>query len=326
MSSDAISGYLDRIDSRRAENTVKNRRVALRQFFEWLEGTDIDDLSTYEPTQLHIETYHLEDFIDYLRNQDYANRSIQDKIYSISSFCQYCEKRHLGEIDVDVSETVAEELTGNKIDEYVQERYLEIDEFKQMLDSTDKMRNKILLKLMWDTGVRASEAVSIKVDDINRDENQIEVENAKTKEISETTTRNVYYSKRFDLLLTKWLSKGYRSGYMYTDTEDDEEHLLVTKQQPRMAVGRVNEIVKEVAEKAGIQLLDDNLYKDAIGRDRKKITSHALRHSFAVHRVKNGCPIIYLQRMLGHSDIEQTRKYLKFRDDDVKEAYQKYSP
>ena len=326
MSNSAIQKYLTHINSRRADNTVKNRIVSLRQFFEWKDDTEIEDLEEYEPEDLYIRNYHLEDFLDHLRVNNYANRSVQDKVYSVSNFCTYLESRNIGDIDIDVSDTEAEKLSGNEIDKHTKRRYLEPGEFDKMMRHTDKLRNQIVLQLLWDTGVRASEAVDITESDINRDNNEIEVKNAKSEEMGETTTRKVYYSKKFDLFLTKWYSKGGRDKYMYTFTEEDQGHLLVTKQQPRMGVGRVNQIVQEAAERAGIQSDEDSLYTDAQGRPRKQFTSHSMRHSFAVHRVKNGMPIIYLKQLMGHTDIKHTRQYLKFRNEDIKEAYHKYSP
>lgn len=320
--SNALQKYFRRLESRRAENTVSNRKVAIRQFFEWKNNTEIDNIEDYDPTELNITTIHIEDFMDYLLADGYAKRSVQDKLYCVSNFARFCDKRDLGAIDVDISETEADKLEGNKIDEYVDKRYLEIDEFKQLLKSTEKLRDKILLKLMWDTGVRAQEAVDIKIQDIERDERKIEVENAKESKLKSSTKRSVWYTKRFDLMLSKYLDKGYRDSYMYDDG-NDEGHLLVTHQRPRMAVTEVNRIFRQRAEEAGIQ---EKIYTDMKGEDRYKYSSHCLRHSFTVHRVKNGCPIVYLQDLLNHADIAQTRKYLQFREDDLKEAYDKYSP
>lgn len=345
-----IKRYLNHINVRKADNTVKNRIVSLRQFFEWKDDVtikykmvdgdkipieenkpEIDEYVSIEDygeylDELFVRTYHLEDFLDHLLLKEYANRSVQDKVYSVSNFLTYLGTRNVGDIEIDVSETEAENLSGNEIDKHINRRYLEPSEFDKMMRHTEKLRNQIVLQLLWDTGVRASEAVDITESDIDRDNNEIEVENAKSEKMGETTTRKVYYSKKFDLYLTKWYAKGGRDKYMYTFTEEDQGHLLVTKQQPRMGVGRVNQIVQEAAERAGIQSEDDSLYTDAHGRPRKQFTSHSMRHSFAVHRVKNGMPIIYLKQLMGHTDIKHTRQYLKFRNEDIKEAYHKYSP
>ncbi|ELZ40414.1 site-specific recombinase xerd [Halorubrum tebenquichense DSM 14210] len=215
-------------------------------------------------------------------------------------------------------------MKGNVIDSKTDKRYIEKEEFEEIRKSARNLRDELLIQLLWDTGVRASEAIKIKKSDINFEEQKIKVQNAKEQKNTEQTDRPVYYSKRLSLLLRKWINNGHRESYMYTGSEKDEGHLLVTNQSPRMAVNRVNEIVKETIKRSSVD--NEILYTDVSGAKRHKYTSHAFRHSFAVHRVKQGCPIIYLRDMLNHSTIEQTEDYLRFRDDDIKEAYRKYSP
>ncbi|MDL0145642.1 tyrosine-type recombinase/integrase [Halobacterium salinarum] len=349
----AINSYINHIEEWTAENTIGNRLVALRQFFGWkngvlikyeyiedengdekkveIEEADIDEgkfknLEEYGEylDEIHIQTFHIEDFATYMLNEGYANRSVQNKCYGISDFSNFIAKRGYGDVDVDVSETRVDDLEGNEIDNHVEKRYLEEDELNDLISSARNLRDRVLLRLMADTGMRASEAVSITIDQINRDERSIEnVVNAKQLAVSdEEETRTVYFTKRFSLLLDKWLG-GERDSYMYTGTDGDEGHLLVTKQQPKMAVGRVNEIFDETAERAGIQ---EHLYEDMSGRPRRKYSSHVLRHTFSVLRVQNGMPIIWLKELLGHSDLEELKSYLKFKDKDKKDAYNQYSP
>jgi integrase/recombinase XerD len=336
------------LDEWNADNTIKNRIVAIRQFFEWKddvtikykyvdgdkieieetipekdEYTDIVNYCDYLD-EIYIRTFHITDFSTNMMSEGYANRSVQDKCYCISNFADFIEERNYGDIDVNVGETRIDELEGNEIDEHTDKRYLKPDEIKDLISNARNLRDRVLLRLMADTGVRASEAISITIDQIDREERKIEdLVNAKQKAVSkEEETRDVYYTKRFSLLLDKWLNGG-RDSYMYTGTEEDEGHLLVTKQSPRMEVQRVNEIFDETAERAGIQ---EYVYTDQSGRPRRKYTSHCLRHSFCVNRVKQGMPLIWLQQLCGHSDMEELKSYLKFKDEDKKKAYQKYKP
>lgn len=334
--------YKDRLDGNRADNTWSNRKVVLRQYFEFYNGItvesaekpdhiefDYESIVDYDPPEEDIKITNkiVEAWIDYLQKQEYASRSIQSKIYALSAFAQFCEQENIGHIDFDVSETDADEMTGNKIDTVAEKRYLEKEEFDQMMEAQEgHLRNRILLKLMFDTGIRASEAISVKLRDFDKfDERKIEIVNAKQSELSEgTDTREVYYTKYFDILLTKWRN-GKRDDYMYTGTEEDEGHLLVTKQQPKMGIGRVNQIVKESAEKAGVQ--EEGTYTDVSGRKRRVITSHTLRSTFAVLRVKQNISLYYLMTLLGHESIDITvERYLHYKKDDIKEAYENTKP
>ena len=65
---------------------------------------------------------------------------------------------------------------------------------------------------------------------------------------------------------------------------------------------------------------------DAAGNDRRKVTAHVLRHSFAVQSIKNGTDTPRLQELMGHSEIETTERYLKFANNDLREAARRYGP
>ena len=76
--------------------------------------------------------------------------------------------------------------------------------------------------------------------------------------------------------------------------------------------------MKEAAQKAGI---NEVMYGDKGGGKRWKITLHALRHGHAVEAIKSGIDIRTVQKHMGHSSLEQTMKYLRLIDDDVREQY-----
>lgn len=312
---DIIHKHLKRVKARKSSSTLRNRRVAIRQFSNFCQREGL----TFE----EVNKEHVNDWIDGFLLDEYAPRSIRTKVYDLSSVYQYLEGR--GIVDANPIEDVdLKEFSGTKIDEYTDVRYLDIDEYEAMVDACEKLRNQLLIELLWETGCRASEAVSIQISDIDRDERSINIETAKQGALSASKSRTVYYSRSFGRTLQKWLDRGGRSKYLGVG-DDGDGYLLVTKEAPSMAVNRVNEIVHKIASEdyADIQQV---LYTDASGTERNRVTAHAFRHSYAVHRVKNGMPLVYLQDLLGHEEIEVTRKYLQFRDDDVAEAERKYRP
>ena len=81
--------------------------------------------------------------------------------------------------------------------------------------------------------------------------------------------------------------------------------------------------MKEAAEGAGLQ---SNVHTDAAGNVRGKVTAHVLRHSFAVQSIKNGMDTRRLQKLMGHSKIETTERYLQFANNDLREAARRYGP
>lgn len=315
LGEDLIRKYLRRVKARKSPSTLKNRRVSIRQFAEFCTR---DELTFQE-----VNPEHINEWIDELLLDDYAPRSIRTKVYDVSSLYQYLEGR--GEVDNNPISTVdLNEFSGTKIDEFTEVRYLEIEEYETMIEACAKLRNRVLIELLWETGCRASEAVSIRISDIDRSNRSIKIESAKQGALSASKQRTVYYSRAFGRTLREWLDHGGRSKYLGAGSNADE-YLLVTKEAPSMAPSRVSEIVRKIASKefADVQQV---LYTDASGVNRNRVTAHAFRHSYAVHRVKNGMPLVYLQDLLGHEEIEVTRRYLQFRDDDVAEAERKYRP
>ncbi|AFZ74618.1 integrase/recombinase XerD [Natronobacterium gregoryi] len=307
----------------KAQNTFRNRKVVLRQFLEFCDYYGVDPLNLEETSA--DDDLVVEDWKNIMLDQDYAPRSVRNKLYALSSIYQRWESR--GYVDSNPVEDVddIDDLERTRLEEHSTKEYLSVDEYEQILDACDILRDRILIQLLWECGLRAQEAIEVTKHDIDRENRSITIENVKDGKYKSKDERTVYYSWSFERLLVRWFDDGERLKYLGTeeDKDKDEKHLLVTKQAPQMAIGRVNEIVNERAEAAGIQ---ETIYTDKSGRERNQIHSHIFRKSYGVHRTKKGMPIAYLTELLGHSDIETTKEhYLKFRDDDIEEAEREYS-
>jgi len=207
-----------------------------------------------------------------------------------------------------------------KQDEHLDCQYVTKEEFEAMIKACEKTRERLVCRLFWDTGVRVGEAVEIQLSDINRRNKSIEVESEKTKKMAKDEKRIVYYSRALENILTDWLDNGERNSYFGSKGN----YLICSREAEQMYEGSVSDIVRNVADRAGVL---KELYKDKSGRTRHFPHPHALRKSYGVYRTKRGMPIAYLSELMGHSDIETTKeKYLKFREDDIKEADRRYRP
>jgi integrase/recombinase XerD len=196
----------------------------------------------------------------------------------------------------------------------------EEDELSAMLDSASErsLRDYLLLRVMLETGVRVSEVVRIELDDINHDDRSITIINSKTSKYEKDEERTVYYTQQTQKYLDRYL-RTRSSRYLSAASSD---YLVVGKRSKQLNEFRVNQIVKEIAEEAGIQ---EVIYTDQAGRERKRVTAHTLRKTYAVHSMKQGMPISFLSDILGHSDVETTKeKYLAYRESDVREAADEY--
>ncbi|MCU4801313.1 site-specific integrase [Halobacteria archaeon HArc-gm2] len=188
----------------------------------------------------------------------------------------------------------------------------EVDEMCKYVTSP-KIQTELAIRLMFQTGVREVELRNIELTDIDRKKRKIKIITAKNGKL-----RDVWYHPSLDMLMDRYLDVE-RDELNYSDSP----YLFPTKYSPQMARNTPNQNVTECAEKAGIQ---DYTEPDASGKRRRRITAHALRHGFGVQCAKNGMHIKSIQELLGHQQIEQTKKYIQFATKDVKNQYDHYGP
>ncbi len=155
---------------------------------------------------------------------------------------------------------------------------LTMDEIKSLLDATKNARQRLLIELLYSSGLRVSEAVKLEVNDLDLAENMGTVRSGKGKK-----DRNIILSKSFVKALNIYLGERKIDSKFIFNSRDG--HLT-----ERMA----QRIVNESAQRAGI---------------KKRVYCHALRSSFATHLLDAGTDIRVIQVLLGHSDISTTQRY-----------------
>lgn len=307
---DLIERHLNRVKGMKAEATYDTHKTNLKQFENWAEEHG------YEVTELR--ALELEEFFLKMNNDGYAPNTIGSRYESVRGFYNTL---------VDKFEVVDEHPFDNlRRRDYVQKNtrkhdesdisYVTPEEKEALCENvaSPALRNELLVRMLWQTGVRKSELVEVELDDLNRNERSISIWSNKTKE-----SRTVYYQPSLDLLLDQWLENGYRAAF---SPAEHSSYLFVSERSEHIHVDTVNEkIVKPAAAEAGIQ---EVLYTDKSGSKRYRVTPHALRHGHAVHALKSGIDVRTVQQHLGHADLEMTMKYLQLIDDDVKEGYREF--
>lgn len=296
------------------KNTYNNRRSSYRHYQIFCNERNRDFM---DPSVADIE-----DFIAHQIKHGYKGSTVENRIYDLSSLFKYLAKRSGNPIEENpVNTKEIENIDGIRPREDISQiRYLEIEEYERLLECVEKLRDRVLIMLLWQTGLRAVEAVNLKIDeDLSREDRSITLLTAKQYEDKE---RTVWYKRSLERELKKWLDRGGRDKYLRAD---ESPYLLLGKEPEQLNPRRPTEIIREYADEAGVQAtLATN--RDGMGNDRNKVTAHAFRHSYAVHRVKNGMPINFLRELMGHTDIQQTMEYLDVLDDDIREADEKYRP
>ena len=195
--------------------------------------------------------------------------------------------------------------------------YVSKEDLQTLCDNitSPAFRNETLLRLMWTTGLRCSEVVRLKVEDINLEDNILEdIYIPKTNDtvsmwIPETT---VWY-------LNEYINGGYRDSLSYSEESD---YLFLTNRAEKMHRQTPNKVIKRTAKNAGMQ---EVIGQTQDGGDRYKITAHAFRRGHGMHLWKEGQTITTISDRLNHSSTQQTRDYLPISVEDSQKMLESVS-
>lgn len=281
--------YLKRIKSI-SKNTEVSYKSDLIKLWKFLEGQGIVDVKKITSTNLN-------SFILFLEKSGRASSSISRCIASIKAFFQY-----LLEVDK-IDKNPSTKLKPPKVEKKSPE-VLSVEEITSLLEqptrnSPKEIRDKAMLELLYATGIRVSELISLMITDINMQMDYIVCkENSKERVIPFGTQAKLalvdYFKNSRDKLMKE------ENGSLFTN--------YAGKPMSRQGFWK---IVKYYAEKAGI---------------KSEITPHTFRHSFAVHLLENGANVHAVQEMLGHSDISTTQNYITLNKNRLRDVYAKAHP
>lgn len=163
------------------------------------------------------------------------------------------------------------------------------NEIRKMLDATINPKHRLLIELMYSSGLRVSECVTLKMDDLDIIEKMGKIKHGKGNK-----ERYIILSNSLLEHLNEYMNtKKYQSPYIFS-----------VKGSP-ISVRQAQKIVKEAAKKAGI---------------KKRVFCHALRSSFATHLLEAGTDIRVIQELLGHSNLSTTQIYTKVSTEQLKKV------
>lgn len=180
---------------------------------------------------------------------------------------------------------------------------LEVEKLLEQPDccETKGLRDKAMLELLYATGIRVTELISLDTDDLDISNGLLHCKNNACK------CRTIPIGN-WSLKYIIDYTKNCRCKY---NPEPEEEALFLNFHGQRMTRQGFWKIVKYYTSMANIN---------------KPITPHMLRHSFALHLIENGADLQFLQELLGHSDISSTQIYNKINSIKIRDAYMKTHP
>lgn len=290
--SDLLSDYEDylKIEKGASANTISSYVRDVRQFLLGMEELDIP--------LAEVLSQDVEEYAHSLVRRGKSPATVTRSVASIKSF--YNCLIFMGKVGRNPVKGIASAKVERKLPQVLTGKEVEL--FLEQPECTDLKgyRDRAMLELLYATGIRVSELISLDVDDLNLPGGVLKC-----------------YSKGKERIIPLYPAAiRALSEYIHTIRPQlveslDETALFVNMNGERMSRQGFWKLIKYYQEKAGI---------------KKDITPHTLRHSFAAHLLENGADLRSIQEMLGHADISSTQIYSKLLNQKIKDVYLKAHP
>lgn len=289
---DEIEGFENYLSNVRhsSRNTIAayiRDLVKLENFMEAQGKNSVEDITATSLTS----------YVLYLERQGLSSSTISRSIASIRAFFIYLLRQ--GRITQDPSEQLKPPRVEKKVPEILTVEEVDLLLKQPSGNNPKEIRDKAMLELLYATGIRVSELISLMLQDVNLKLSYIRC-------CSGEKERIIPFEKVAREAMVRYLNESREFL-----CRKDMDYLFSNCQGNPMTRQGFWKIVKHYAAQAGIE---------------KDITPHMIRHSFAAHLVSNGADLRAVQEMLGHSDISTTQIYRRTKEIRIKEVYDQAHP
>lgn len=292
---DSFLIYL-KVTKYKSDNTIKAYAVDLTQFIEYFKQNKIS-----EPIVKNIDYTHIREFLAHLNDKNLSKRTIARKLSSIRSFFKYLEAEEI------INENITSLISSPKLPKKLP-LFLYPDEIEILLSIPLKnilgIRDKAIIELLYATGMRVSELVSLKVRDIDMGKNTIIVFGKGSRE------RVVFFGKKAAESIDDYL-RNSRPYLLKDNSGHSTEFLFLNKNGTVISDRSVRRMMDKYVKKASLN---------------HNISPHTLRHTFATHMLNNGADLKTVQELLGHVSLSTTQIYTHVTKERLKKVYDEAFP
>jgi integrase/recombinase XerD len=264
-----------------SKHSIKFYSTSLKVFSSWCDGQEVKRIKQITPSLLR-------EYLSWLESKGHNSGGINGFFRSVRSFLNWFELEndldnwHNPILKVKPPRLIQEPITG-----------VSMEDFNLLLSKCPKntflgIRDRTILMLMLDTGIRSQELCNIKIADVNLTENSIQILLGKGKK-----NRVCFIGQSTRKQLRKYLT--YRKEGVY---------LFVNKSGERLVYNSLRQILRRLAIQAGV-----------------KVSLHGFRRSFALESLRKGIDILSISRLMGHSTINLIATYAKQTTSDLQTSY-----
>ena len=281
-------------------NTVAAYRNDLGQLVEYATGEHRDGHRVSSWAQ--VDQRFLSDYVVSLYDRGYSATTVARKIASVKSFFNFLVEE--GEVTQDATEHLSSPRVGRSLP-----KPISVEEVQRLLEEPLKgsapegMRDTAMLELLYASGLRVSELVSLSLRDVNVAEQYVRCLGKGSKERIVPLHRKAVEAVQSYVQEARPMLLGPRTK--------EPTALFVNHRGDRLTRQGFWLILKGYARKAGIT---------------SAITPHTLRHSFATHLLAGGASLRNVQELLGHASISTTQVYTHLTSDHIREEYERAHP
>ncbi len=242
-------------------------------------------------------------YLAHLNRMEYARSTINRKLAALRALFRFLVDE--GEIEQNPAAAAPTPKQAHKLPEVLYEYELE-----QLLSAPDTnkpagQRDRVILELLYATGMRVSELAALDIDDLNMEQRQIRVIGKGDRE------RIVFFGRPAARAVIHYLNHGRQVLLRKRADAETESALLLNPSGTRLSVRSIQNIVRKYVLQTAASA---------------NISPHSLRHSFATHLLDRGADLRSIQELLGHKNLGTTQIYTHVTTQRLKEAYAKAHP
>ncbi len=274
-----------------SENTIRSYKNDLYQFDKFLQSYD-NKLSSFSK----IDKTAIQFYIQKCSKEGASDKTLLRKVSSIKSFYKYLT--HFNIVNYNISALISSPKISKRIPHYLSKKQVKHLMKLPDLSTFQGIMNKSILEVFYSTGIRISELVRIKKNDINLDKQIIKVMGKGKKERIAILGENACNAIKNYLRV----NENSNNIYLYPSINNNSSHV---------SMSYIYKMVKN--------------YLIKVSND-EKLSPHSLRHSFATHLLDNGADLMSVKDLLGHRDLSSTQVYTHVTIEKMKEIYKQAHP
>lgn len=274
-------------------NTFKNYEIDILEFKEYIDKKSI--------SYLEVDYDLIKGYLMELYNRKLSRNSVARKLSSLRSFYKYLFNNNL--IKTNPFKYVSTPKKEKKLP-----KYLGVEELETIFNTPDLntplgQRDRLILEVLYATGIRVSELVNIKINDIDFYKKEIRILGKGNKE------RIDPFGDYCLDAMENFINDGRKKILKKFNTTC--EYLIINGHGKKITTRGVEKILDNIIKKASL---------------KKHVSPHMLRHSFATHLLNEGCDILTVQELLGHESLESTQVYTHVSNERLRAVYLKCHP